>query len=136
MTPNPKPPRWRWPARLSIWSIRHHDLLVAHLRFYVWSVTATVLLLSMGNIISLTTALYAILFSVLGLIILIWLLLERRRTTLLSIEDANLRQEAEAAMHAFIHARRKRIRGKRQDDGYDSVPRGHRGSSTGRRGIF
>ena len=112
MKRNPEPPVRRWPARLSIWSIRHHDLIVAHLRIYVWSAAATILLLSLGNFISLSTALYAILFSALSLVILIWLLLERRRTILLSIEDAKLRREAEAAMHAFIYARRDRIGGK------------------------
>lgn len=114
MQPNPNPPnsQWRWPARLSIWSIRYHDLVVAHLRIYVWSATATILLLSLGNIISLTTALYAILISSMGLVILIWLLLERRRTILLRIKDPRLCQAAEAAMHAFIYARRERIRAK------------------------
>jgi hypothetical protein len=112
MQPKPKPPPWRWPARFSIWSIRYHDLLVAHLRIYVWSATATILLLSLANIISLSTALNAILFSALSLAILIWLLLEWRRTILLRIEDPELRRSAEAAMHAFIYARRDRISGK------------------------
>jgi hypothetical protein len=97
---------------LSIWSIRHHDRIVAHLRVYVWSAAATILLLSLANRISLTTALYAILLCSLSLVILIWLLLERRRTILLGIEDAELRREAEAAMQAFIYARRERICGK------------------------
>jgi hypothetical protein len=125
MKDTPKPPvLWQWPARLSIWSIRHHDLLVAHLRFYVWSATATILLLSLGNAISLSTALYAILFSALGLIVLIWLLLERRRTILLHIENAALREEAQAAMLAFIHARRDRICGKHMVCRTKAAPRG------------
>ena len=112
MKPTPKPPvPWQWPARLSIWSIRRHNLLVAHLRIYVWSAATTILLLALGNVISLSTALYAILFSALGLMALIWLLLERRRTILLRIENKALRREAEAAMLAFIHARRDRIWG-------------------------
>lgn len=110
MKTTPKPPvAWQWPARLSIWSIRHHDLLVAHLRIYVWSAAATILLLALGNVISLTTALYAIFGSSLVLFILIWLLLERRRTILLRIKDTALGEEAQAAMLAFIHARRDRI---------------------------
>jgi hypothetical protein len=109
---------------LSIWSIRHHDLLVAHLRVYAWSATATILLLSLANVVSLTTALYAILGASLSLVILIWLLLERRRTILLRIEDAELRQEAEAAMLAFIDARRKRISGKRRLRRFGATSRG------------
>ena len=125
MKPTPKPPvPWQWPARLSIWSIRHHDLLVAHLRIYVWSAAATILLLSLGNVISVSTALYAILFSVLGLIVLIWLLLERRRTVLLGIENTALREEAEAAMLAFIDARRDRIGGKQLACSTKAAPRG------------
>lgn len=125
MTRNPKPPVWRWPARLSIWSIRYHDLLVAHLRIYVWSATATILLLSLAGIISLSTALNAILFSALSLAILIWLLLERRRTILLRIEDPELRRSAETAMHAFIYARRDRISGKHLACSHETSSRKH-----------
>jgi hypothetical protein len=125
MKPTPKTAvTWQWPARLSIWSIRHHDLLVARLRVYVWSATATILLLSLADVISLTTALYAILWSVLGLIVLIWLLLERRRTILLHIENEALREEAEAAMLAFIYARRDRICGKHLACPFKATPRG------------
>jgi hypothetical protein len=109
---------------LSIWSIRRHDLLVTHLRIYVWSAAATILLLALGNVISLSTALYAILFSVLGLIVLIWLLLERRRTILLRIENKDLRKEAHAAMLAFIDARRDRIRGGLLARRIKAAPRG------------
>jgi hypothetical protein len=123
MKPTPKPSvTWQWPARLSIWSIRQHDLIVAHLRVYVWSATATILLLSLGNVISLSTALYGILFSILGLTILIWLLLERRRTILLRIDDAALREEAQVAMLAFIHARRHRICGKHMACNFKTAP--------------
>jgi heme exporter protein D len=119
----PKPPVWQWPVRLSIWSIRHHDRLVAHLRIYVWSATATILLLSLANRISLTTALYAILLCSLSLVVLIWLLLERRRTILHGIQDAELRQEAESAMYTFIHARRERICRKHPNCGFDTTIR-------------
>jgi heme exporter protein D len=123
MKRTPKPPVWQWPARLSIWSIRHHDRLVGHLRIYVWSAAATILLLSLANRISLTTALYAILLCSLSLILLIWLLLERRRTILLGIQDAELRREAEAAMSVFIHARRERICRKHPNCGFDTAAR-------------
>ncbi|MDJ0780522.1 MAG: hypothetical protein QNJ22_01055 [Desulfosarcinaceae bacterium] len=128
MTTTPKPNSRRWPARLSIWSIRHHELIVAHLRIYVWSAAATILLLSLGNLISLTTALYAILFSVLALACIIWMLLERRRTILRRIDDPMLRQEAEAAMHAFLHARRHRLCGKHLTCHFKSTPRRHQTS--------
>jgi heme exporter protein D len=123
MKRTPKPLVWQWPARLSIWSIRHHDRIVAHLRSYVWSAAATILLLSFANRISLTTALYAILLCSLSLVVLIWLLLERRRTILRGIQDTELRQEAEAAMYAFIHARRERICGKPPNCGFDTSTR-------------
>jgi hypothetical protein len=127
MKPTPKPPlTWQWPARLSIWSIRQHNLLVIHLRIYVWSAAATILLLALGNVISLSTALYAILFIALGLMVLIWLLLERRRTILLRIEDATLRKEAEAAMLAFIDARRDRIYSGQLASRIKAAPRGRR----------
>ena len=93
-------------ARISIWTIRYHDLLVAHMRMYVWLASATVLLLTIGGIISLITALYALLFSALGIMALLFGLIKWRRSILLDIQDEDLRQNAHAAMLALIHTRK------------------------------
>ena len=92
-------------ARISIWTIVHHQWLAAQIRFYVWLASATILLLSIASVISLQTALYALLFSGLGTLILGWLLIHWRKSILLTIRDEKLKQAAHAAMLALIRSR-------------------------------
>ena len=92
-------------ARISIWTIVHHHWLAAQIRFYVWLASATILLLSIASVIPLQTALYALLFSGLGTLILIWLLIHWRKSVLLAIRDEKLKQAAHAAMLALIRSR-------------------------------
>lgn len=98
-------------ARISIWTITNHDFLAGRIRTYVWSATATILFLSIGSIIPLQTALYLLLFCGLGLMILIWILINWRKAILLNIQDEKLRIIAHAAMLALIHARESRHHG-------------------------
>jgi len=93
-------------ARISIWTIRYHDLLVAHMRMYVWVATAIILLLTIGGIISLSTPLYALLFCALGIMALLWFLIRWRKAVLLNINDVKLRQIAHAAMLSLIYSRK------------------------------
>ncbi len=93
-------------VRFSIWTIVHHHWLAAQLRLYVWLASATVLLLSIASVIPLQTALYALLFSGLGTLIVVWLLIHWRKSVLLSIQDERLKQAAHAAMLALIQSKK------------------------------
>ena len=92
-------------ARISIWTITHHDFLAAQIRIYVWCASATVLFLSITGLISLQLALHLLLFCGLGILILLWSLINWRRSILLGIQDDDLKLEAHAAMLSLIHAR-------------------------------
>jgi hypothetical protein len=93
-------------VRISIWTIVHHQWLAAQFRLYVWLASATLLLLSIASVIPLQTALYALLFSGLGTLIVVWLLIQWRKSVLLSIRDENLKQAAHAAMLALIRSKK------------------------------
>lgn len=97
-------------ATVCIWTIRHHDYLVAQIRIYMWSASATVLFLSLAGLIRLETALFSLLFGALSIAILLWTLNEIRRHLLLHIRDPQLKKEAYEAMLAFIQARRHKIK--------------------------
>lgn len=94
-----------WLARISIWTIVHHDFLAGQIRIYVWTASATVLILSIFRIIPLQTALYILLFCVCAITILLWSLIHWRRSILLKIQDRTLKQRAHLAMLNLIHAR-------------------------------
>lgn len=89
-------------VRISIWTIVHHHWLAAQFRLYVWLASATVILLSIASVIPLQTALYSLLFSGLGTLILVWILIHWRKSVLLSIRDEKLKQAAHAAMLVLI----------------------------------
>lgn len=92
-------------ARISIWTIINHNFLAERIRTYIWAASATVLFLSIASIVSLQVALYILLFCGCGMLILLWSLIHWRKTILLDIQDAELKQTAHAAMLALIHAR-------------------------------
>jgi len=92
-------------ARISIWTVVHHDFLAAQIRIYVWAASATVLFLSITGLIPLQLALHLLLFGGLGVLILIGSLINWRRSILLGIQDDDLRLEAHAAMLSLIHSR-------------------------------
>lgn len=92
-------------ARISIWTIIHHHWLAAQIRFYIWCASASVLFLSIANILPLTIALMILLVCGTGMLILLWSLIFWRRSILLSIRDEKLKQRAHAAMLALIRSR-------------------------------
>lgn len=92
-------------ARLSIWTLVHHDWLAAQIRFYVWSASATVLFFSIASIIPLQIALTILLFCGLGMLIVLWSLIQWRKSIILAIRDEELKRLAHAAMLALIHSR-------------------------------
>lgn len=101
-------------ARISIWTVVHHDFLAARIRIYVWAASATVLFLSITGLIPLQLALHLLLFCGLGILILIGSLINWRRSILLGIQDDDLRLEAHAAMLSLIHSRPHSVKKKKQ----------------------
>ena len=92
-------------ARVSIWTIVHHDFLAAQIRIYVWAASAIVLFLSITSLIPLQLALNLLLFCGLGILILLWSLISWRKSILLGIQDNDLKLEAHGAMLSLIHSR-------------------------------
>jgi len=100
-------------ARISIWTIVHHDFLAAQIRIYVWAASATVLFLSITSLIPLQLSLYLLLFCGLGILILLWSLINWRRSILLDIQDDELKLEAHGAMLSLIHAKHHSVEKKK-----------------------
>jgi hypothetical protein len=113
---NPKHPFaiGRCLARISIWTIVHHDDLVVQTRLYVWAASAALLFLSLAGLIPLQIALYLLLFCGLGILILLWTLINWRRSILLGLQDDGLKREAHTAMLALIHSRPDSIEKKKR----------------------
>lgn len=92
-------------ARVSIWTIVHHDFLAGQIRIYIWTASATVLVLSIFSIIPIEAALSILLFCTLAIMILLWCLINWRKKILVSIQDPELRRCAHAAMLTLIAER-------------------------------
>jgi len=95
-------------AKASIWTIVNHNFLAGRVRIYVWSASATVLFLSIASIIPLQTALYLLLFCGSAIMILLWSLINWRKSILLHIQNPELKKTAYAAMLALIHSKASR----------------------------
>ena len=92
-------------VRVSIWSLKRHDHLIAVLRMVMMAFPVMVLLPVFAGRIDLETALRVIAFGGLGVVVLLTGLVLTRRNVLLHIDDPALRTEAYQAMLALISAR-------------------------------
>jgi hypothetical protein len=102
--------------RLCIWSIRHHEFILSRIRLYAWLGTATILFFALVTPVTVEVALAAILCSGLVMMIVLYLLNERRKAILLQIADPELRAEAYAEMLRFICRRKEKLK-----SGYPAV---------------
>jgi branched-subunit amino acid transport protein AzlD len=91
--------------RLSIWSLKRHDDLIAVLRMVMMAFPYVVLLAVFAGRLDLETALRVIGFGALAVVVLITGLVLTRRNVLLGIDDPDLRSEAHQAMLALIRSR-------------------------------
>jgi len=91
--------------RLSIWSLKRHNHLIAILRMVMMAFAVMVLLPVFGGRIDLETALRVIAFGGLGVVVLLTGLVLTRRNVLLHIADPALKTEAYRAMLALIRSR-------------------------------
>lgn len=96
-------------ARFCIWTIRNHDAIAANIRIYMFGGVAVILLLCLGGVVHLKTALVSIFLGGVSICALLWVLIENRRTQMIRIEDPELRKEAHETMLVFIEARKHRL---------------------------
>jgi hypothetical protein len=93
--------------RLSIWSLKRHDHLIAGLRMVMMAFAAVVLLAVFAGRLDLEAALRVIAFGGLSVVVLLTGLVLTRRNVLLHIDDPALKNEAYQAMLALIRSRQK-----------------------------
>jgi len=92
-------------ADFYLWTIRRQNHISATIRTQLMSAVSVVLLLSILLPIRLDTALHVILYSGLTVIGLLWVLIERRRSWLLGIQDPVLKETAHQAMITYLKQR-------------------------------
>jgi|GEM_PF-2376910 len=93
-------------ARFCIWTILNQDLLLAHFKIYVILGTLIVLFLHLGGKIGTTVALGGLFVSGLSIMILMAMLIQARKKSLLAIRDPELRDIAHKAMMIYIHRKK------------------------------
>ena len=92
-------------ADFYLWTIRRQHHISATIRTQLMSAVSVVLLLSILLPIRLETALHVILYTGLTVIGLLWILIERRRSWLLGIQDPVLKETAHQAMITYLKQR-------------------------------
>jgi hypothetical protein len=92
-------------ADFYLWTIRHQHHISATIRTQLMSGVSVVLLLSILLPIRLETALHVILYTGLTVIGLLWILIERRRSWLLGIQDPVLKETAHQTMITYLKQR-------------------------------
>lgn len=103
-------------ARAVVWSILYQDEIAHHVRLYMWSGVALVLLVALSGKISVDTAIHGILIVGLTVCGGLWLLILKRRSWLLKITDPELKETAYAAMVIYLSAKETRPRKTRSGD--------------------
>jgi hypothetical protein len=92
-------------ADFYLWTIRRQHYISAVIRAQMMTAVSVVLLLSILLPIRLETALHIILYTGLTVIGLLWVLIERRRSWLLGIQDPVLKESAHQAMITYLRQR-------------------------------
>jgi hypothetical protein len=89
-------------ARFFLWTIRRQEHIRYLLTMNVWIYVYILLVLALFTPIRIETALHILLISGLALGASLWILIERRRSWLLGIRDARLRETAHRVMIDYI----------------------------------
>jgi len=93
-------------VEICLWTIRHHDLIIASLRLYMFAAAMTILMLAVSGSVHLRSACMAIIIGCLGIGLLIWVFSEVRKAVLLGIEEPDLKERAHRILLAFIESHR------------------------------
>ncbi len=89
-------------ADFFLWTIRRQRQIAAVIHTQLTAAVAVALLLTILLPIRLETALRAIFLGGMAVIALVWVLIERRRSWLLGIDDPALKETAHRAMIAYL----------------------------------
>lgn len=92
-------------ADFYLWTIRHQNQISATIRTQLMSAVSVVLLLSILLPIRLETALMVIFCAGMIVIGILWVLIERRRSWLLGIQDPVLKETAHQTMVTYLKQR-------------------------------
>ncbi|AOY58733.1 hypothetical protein [Desulfococcus multivorans] len=93
-------------ALFCIWTILNQDMLIAHFKIYVFLGTLVVLFLHLAGKIGTTVALGGLFVGGLSIMILMAMLIQARKKSLLAIRDPELREIAHEAMMVYIHRKK------------------------------
>ena len=85
-----------------LWSIKRQDDISAAVIRHMWSAVSAILLMSLLIPIKLETALQIIFYGGLMVCGLLWVIIEKRRSWLLTIKDPVLKETVHQAMVAYI----------------------------------
>ena len=92
-------------AAFFLWTIRNQDFLSHHIQVYMYTAVGIILLLTLANKIALEAALQAIFYGGTFICGSIWILIERRRSWLMRIDDPALKETAHNTMLAYMYTR-------------------------------
>jgi hypothetical protein len=89
-------------AQFFLWTIRKQDQITRGITMNIWSAVSAILAIALVGLVTLEVALQIILVGGVATGALIWILIERRRSWLLSISDPGLKAEAHRAMIDYL----------------------------------
>ena len=89
-------------TRFFLWTIRNQDYITRGVTMNMWSAVSAVLVIALVGFVTLEMALQFIFFGGAATGALIWILIERRRSWLLSISDPELKAEAHCTMIDYL----------------------------------
>ena len=85
-----------------LWTIRRHQAIAAFVTLWMWSSVAGLALLAALGIISADSATKIICIGGFSIVGILWVMIERRKSWLLSIRDPDLKSRAHEAMIRLI----------------------------------
>ena len=112
-------------ARFFLWTIRKQDQITRCLTLNIWSVVSVVLATALLGLVTLEKALQIILWAGMAVGSTIWILIESRRSWLLSISDPKLKAEAYRTMVDYLRRKvRPEPHRRKPRDGCNASPTG------------
>ena len=102
MTKKPQKHTGEKTARFCIMTILYQDVILYHLKVYMTSASAIIILLFLAGSIGSEIAFSILIIAGMSVFGLMWFLIQARKKTLMSIEDPILKEKAHKAMIAFL----------------------------------
>ncbi|MEJ2039418.1 MAG: hypothetical protein P8X55_10835 [Desulfosarcinaceae bacterium] len=118
-------------VKVCVWSVRNQAWLAGRIRIYIFGAACVVFLFAFAGILTPKTALLSVFFGGIGILVLIWGLVQQRKNLLLGIQDPKLRKEAHEAMMAYLHQIGHEPSGSENDSATSKEHQGCPGGSDG-----